>query len=202
MLIECGFVRATTEDGTEFTFTPSLGRIAALGNPQEIVALYAALHGPKAEAEAAYVLAGLCDQADPSALIGWHEPDPDAPLGQARLRWRDGQMPPAERVIIARHLMQHGIVGKARPEKSGSGDYSDRFDAAEYIAAARVHLGLSSADAEALSMTELQQMLEMKFPDAAKRQATDIPSLEEYQAAEERARAIRARVKIEEPARV
>lgn len=49
----------------------------------------------------------------------------------------------------------------------------------EYVSAARVHLGLSSADAEALSMTEFQAMFEMKFPDQGN-QATEIPSAEEY----------------------
>lgn len=178
MLVECGFVRAQAGDGVEFTFTPSLGRIASLGAPHEIVELYAALHGPKAETEAAYVLAGLCDQDDPSPLIGWPEPadDPKGPL-----RWHDGEMPPAERVIIARHLMQHGIAGKARPGASGGGKYCERFDASEFVAAARVHLGLSSADAEGLSMTEFQTMCEMKFPDA--KQQDPLPTREEYDAA-------------------
>lgn len=166
----------------EFTFRPSLGRIASLGSPTEIVSVFAALHGSKAEEEAAYVLACLCDQDDPTPLIGWRDEE----------GWHDGSMPPAERVIIARHLMQHGIVGKARPEQAGSGNYSDSFDASEYIAAARVHLGLSSADAEALSMSEFQIMLEMKFPEAGK--AVDIPTLDEYRAAEQRAAEIRSRV--------
>lgn len=174
MLVECGFVRAVTEAGDEFTFTPSFGRIAALGSPQEIVALYAGLHGPRAAQEAAYILAGLCDQDDPTPLIGWHD---------AEGAWHAGAMPAAEQVVIARHLMQHGICGTARPGGAqGDGKFSDRFDAAEYIAAARVHLGLSSADAEALSMTEFQTMLAMKFPDA-KTQGRDVPTREEYDAA-------------------
>lgn len=70
MLVESGLVRATAGDGSEFTFRPSFGRIASLGSPGEIVALFAALHGPHAETEAAYVLACLCDQEDVSALIG------------------------------------------------------------------------------------------------------------------------------------
>ena len=88
-------------------------------------------------------------------------------------------MPASEQVVIARHLMHHGIVGKAKPSKGG-GQYSDRFDAAEYIAAARVHLGLSSADAEALSMTEFQTMLAMKYPESQEKQ---IPSRDEYRKA-------------------
>ncbi|MDT7834956.1 DUF6246 family protein [Aquabacterium sp. OR-4] len=180
MLVECGFVRAYTSSGAEFTFTPSLGRIADLGSPHEIVALYAALHGSNAAQDAAYVLAGLCDQEDASALIGWHD---------EAGAWHDGAMPPAERVVIARHLMQHGICGKARPSAAGAergGQYTDRFEAAEYIAAARVHFGLSSADAAALSMTEFQTMLAMKFldSDAAKgARRRDVPSRAEYEAA-------------------
>lgn len=155
-------------DGTEFTFRPSLGRIASLGNPHEIVDLYAGLHGAHAAKDAAYVLACLCDQEDPSPLIGAHVDD----------AWQPGVMPEAEQIIIARHLMQHGIVGKARPEKKGDGAYSDTFDASEYISAARVHLGLSSADAEAMSMTEFQTMLEMKFPEANKKR--NVPTRDEY----------------------
>lgn len=170
MLIECGFVRAVAPDGSEYTFTPSLARIATLGNPHEIVGLYAALHGPHAEREAAYILACLCDQDDPTPLIGWIDGD--------GLR-HPGTMPASEQVILARHLMHHGIIGKAKPGKGG-GQYSDRFDAAEYIAAARVHLGLSSADAEALSMTEFQTMLGMKYPEAQEKQ---IPSRDEYRKA-------------------
>ena len=171
MLVECGFVRAATKDGDEYTFTPSFGRIAALGSPHEIVATYAGLHGPRAPQEAAYVLDCLCDQEDVSPLIGFRE-------GAA---WTAGMMPEADQIINAQHLMQHGIAGTARPG-GGSGQYSDRFDAHEYVAAARVYLGLSSADAEALSMTEFQQMLEMKFPDQ-KAKDKDLPTREQYDAA-------------------
>ena len=129
------------------------------------------LHGPSAAKDAAYILATLCDQEDPTPLIGWKDEAGD----------HSGLMPESEQIIIARHLMHHGIVGKAKPSNKGDGKYSDKFEAAEYIAAARVHLGLSSADAEALSMTEFQTMLEMKFPELAK--ASDIPTREEYDAA-------------------
>lgn len=172
MLVECGFVRATASDGSEFTFTPSFGRTASLGAPHEIVKIYAGLHGANAAKDAAYVLACLCDQEDPTPLVGWHDEQAHHP----------GMMPEAEQIIIAQHLMRHGIIGKAKPSK-GDGKFSDRFEAAEYISAARVHLGLSSADAEALSMTEFQVMLDMKFPDQANGGARDVPSREEYDAA-------------------
>lgn len=170
MLIEAGFVRATASDGKEWTFTPSLARIAALGDPGEIVALFADLHGPRAAQTAAYVLAGLCDQEDATPLIGWVDEAGAHP----------GAMPATEQVIIARHLLQHGIVGKARPGRAGDGRYSAEFHASEYIAAACVHLGISRTEAEGLSMTELQTMFELKFPDKAKH--CDVPTRDEYQA--------------------
>jgi hypothetical protein len=173
MLVESGLVRATAGDGSVYVFRPSFGRIASLGSPGEIVALFAALHGPHAAQEAAYVLACLCDQDDASALIGWRD----------EAGWHPGEMPEAEQVIVARHLMRHGIAGTAMPSEGG-GQYATEFHAAEYISAARVHLGLSSEDAEALSMTEFQSMFAMKFPDHAKRTGRrDVPSREEYEAA-------------------
>ena len=182
MLVECGLVRVTAGDGTEATFRPSLGRIAALASPPALVELYARLHGPQAEAAAADVLAGLCDPEDLGALpalIG--EPQP-APAG---VMWTDGAMPGPERVLIARHLMQHGMCGKAKPggeQPAERGRYSATFDAAEYIATARVHLGMSAAYAEALSMTELQQLLDIKFPPKDRPGYVDVPTREEYEA--------------------
>jgi hypothetical protein len=47
VLVEHGFVRVSTGDGSEWTFAPSLARIAALGEPKEIVDLYVHdLHDP------------------------------------------------------------------------------------------------------------------------------------------------------------
>lgn len=170
MLVECGYVRATAPDGAEFTFAPSFSRIASLGSPQEIVSLYAGLHGYRAAQDAAYILACLCEQEDPLDLIGWLDANGLQP----------GTMPASEQIIIARHLMQHGIVGKAKPQ-TGGGSFSDSFHASEYIAAACVHLGLSRVDAEAMSMTEFQTMFEMKFPEQNKK--ADVPTREEYEAA-------------------
>lgn len=180
MLVECGFVRAQVSDGREWSFTPSLARIASLGSPREIVSLYAALHGPDAEKAAPYVLACLCDQEDPSPLLGHTDAKPD---GKGLIHV-PGLMPAAEQALIARHLMEHGICGRAKPGASKpaeQGAYAQEFDAAEYISAARVHLGLSGAEAGALSMTELQRLLEMKFPDQATSRA-DVPTREEYEA--------------------
>jgi hypothetical protein len=179
VLVECGFSRVTTSDGVEYTFTPSFARIAELGSPTAIVELYAGLHGPRAAQDAAYVLGMLCDQDNPLDLIGWYELEPEGDLHAA---WVPGLMPASEQIILARHLMQHGIAGKAKPGAKDSGKFSARFDAAEYIAAATVHLGLSDADASGLSMTDFQIRFELKFPDL-KAKESDVPTREEYEAA-------------------
>ncbi len=194
MLVECGLVRVTLSGAAPrsarwwhrgrrpqadrvFTFRPSFGRIAALADPEGIVRLFARLHQPAAENAAAEVLIGLCDDDDVSPVVGEPEATP------AGIRWRGGAIPPAQRVILARHLMTHGIVGTARPTAHRSGSYSARFDAADFVAAARVHLGMSSEDAEALSMSEFQRQMRMKFPEAA---ARELPTKAEYDAAMKR----------------
>lgn len=166
MLVECGFTKAQAPDGSEWTFTPALGRIATLGDPREIVQLFADLHGPRATEAARYVLACLCDQDDVTPLIGWRDESGRHP----------GAMPEAEQVLIARHLMQHGIIGKAKPG-NGGGKYAETFNAAEFVAAAVAHLGMQPSAAEALSMSELQLALEAKFPEMRK---AERPSRDEY----------------------
>lgn len=178
MLVECGHVRAQAPDGAEWSFTPALARIADLGRPAEIVRLYADLHGPRAAESAAYVLAVLCDQADVTPLVGWHDADGH----------HMGAMPAAEQILIAQHLMRHGICGKAKPSR-GEGKYNSEFDAAEHIALAVAHLGMTPGAAGELSMTELQLTFAAKFPDQTK--ARDIPSADEYRAFMERMQAVK-----------
>lgn len=170
MLVEHGRVVAQTSDGREWSFTPSFKNIATLGKPHDIVSIYAGLHGQDAAIEAAYVLACLCDQENTLEVTGWRDED----------GWHEGLMPVTDKIIMARHLMQHGIIGKAKPT-NGDGKFSDSFEAGEYIAVARVHLGLSGEEAEALSMTEFQCLMEMKYPSKDKER--DVPSREEYDAA-------------------
>lgn len=175
MLAEHGLSRAVMPDGQEFTFRPTLGRIAALGRPPEIVEIFRGLLGHRAALDARYVLASLCDQEDSTPLIGWMDLDRG---------WQPGAMPAAEQVCLAAHLLRHGLVGAASGDGRGGEGVKPaaEFQAADYITAARVHLGMSASDAEQLSMTEFQALFEMKFPDAKKKKR-DVPTREEYRAA-------------------
>ena len=175
MLAEHGLSLAVMPDGREFTFRPTLGRIAALGRPHEIVEIFRGLMGRRAALDARYILASLCDQEDVTPLIGWM----DLEHG-----WQPGAMPAAEQVCLAAHLLRHGLVGAASGGSHGNGGVKPaaEFQAGEYITAARVHLGMSAADAEQLSMSEFQALFEMKFPDPKKKKR-DVPTREEYRAA-------------------
>lgn len=171
MLIEHGYSRVVTASGLEFTFTPSFARIAQLGRPGEIVETFRGLFGGQAGRNARYVLAVLCDQDDATALLGWHDADGE----------HQGIMSVQEQIILAAHLLRHGLVGTGGSKEQSSRPVTE-FNVGEYVAAARVHLGMTTADAEALSMSEFQALFEMKYPDAKKKKR-DVPTREEYRAA-------------------
>jgi hypothetical protein len=164
-LTEIGHARVTTGEGASFEFVPSLRNMAALGDPREIVRLFADVHSIKmAESvpAAIHVLWTCCD-ADCSALTG------DA--------IECGPMPRTELLIMAQHLIKHGIVGTAKPTRKGSGGYSETFDASEFIDAAVIHFGMTHEEASGLTMTQFSRMLDMKFPA---QKAAELPSAEQY----------------------
>lgn len=181
MLTEHGLTTATDSQGRKWSWRPSFGRVSSLGRPDELIGIYAGLYEAKAEEFARFILIGLSDQEDVTPLVGWIDED--------GVR-HDGSMTATEQVIIARHLMRHALVGKANPKAADSGQYSKEIRLDEFVAIARVHLGMSAEDAEALSMTEFQQMFETKYPSKTdhKGRPVSVPSREQYEAAMKRSR--------------
>lgn len=110
------------------------------------------------------VLTACCDD-DIGVLVGWMRP------GKGRKRgfvWRPGSLPPEDMVIIARNLMMHGIVGKAKVRKLQryeTNETTSEFRATDYIMAARNHFGISREEAENLTMTEFALLLNAKYPN-------------------------------------
>ena len=163
ILTEIGQVGVTTKDGREYTLHPSFFNIASIGSPEEIVSTYAALHGSDALNAARVVILACGGDFELTGCYG-----------------ETGEMPDADQIIIARHLMQHGIVGRVKKSGSG-GKYSPRFDAAEYILAAQAHFGMTRADAGELTMTEFGMLLDMKFPE---QKTHEKPTQDDYRALE------------------
>ena len=82
--------------------------------------------------------------------------------------YRPGALPKEDIIVLAQHLMQHGVVGKAKIRKlqrHETNEYSTEFKAIDYIIAARNHFGMNRDDAADLTMTEFTLLLAAKYPD-------------------------------------
>lgn len=82
--------------------------------------------------------------------------------------YRPGRLPKNDIIVLAQHLMQHGIVGKAKVrqlQRHETGERTTEFKAFDYISAARSHFGMNRTEASQLTMTEFQMLLAAKYPD-------------------------------------
>lgn len=192
-LTEIGEMRISLSDRS-FFFKPSFRAMNEIGTPKEIVEVYAKLNGidyvaPLQHVEylpfgaqmqvmktiskpvygrhvlsAAYIVMQSCCEDDVSVLIGGWKPTPRG------VRYVPGIMPVSDIIIIARNLMQHGIIGKSplkvpeRLEEQGK-KTTNEFHASQYIISARTHFDMTREDAENLSMTEFQMMIKNKYPE-------------------------------------
>lgn len=192
-LTEIGEMRISLSDRS-FFFKPSFRAMNEIGTPKEIVEVYAKLNGidyvaPLQHVEylpfgaqmqvmktiskpvygrhvlsAAYIVMQSCCEDDASVLIGGWKPTPRG------VRYVPGIMPVSDIIIIARNLMQHGIIGKSplkvpeRLEEQGKRT-TNEFHASQYIISARTHFDMTRDEAENLSMTEFQMMIKNKYPE-------------------------------------
>lgn len=192
-LTEIGEMRISLSDRS-FFFKPSFRAMNEIGTPKEIVEVYAKLNGidyvaPLQHVEylpfgaqmqvmktiskpvygrhvlsAAYIVMQSCCEDDISILIGGWKPTPRG------VRYVPGIMPVSDIIIIARNLMQHGIIGKSplkvpeRLEEQGK-KTTNEFHASQYIISARTHFDMTRDEAESLSMTEFQMMIKNKYPE-------------------------------------
>lgn len=192
-LTEIGEMRISLSDRS-FFFKPSFRAMNEIGTPKEIVEVYAKLNGidyvaPLQHVEylpfgaqmqvmktiskpvygrhvlsAAYIVMQSCCEDDVSVLIGGWKPTPRG------VRYVPGMMPVSDIIIIARNLMQHGIIGKSplkvpeRLEEQGK-KTTNEFHASQYIISARTHFDMTRDEAENLSMTEFQMMIKNKYPE-------------------------------------
>lgn len=107
------------------------------------------------------VLQACCDDDLTDAIGEWVEED-------GTIAYQPGLMPKDEIIIFARHLMQHGVVGKAKVrqlQRNETNEATNEFRAIDYIVAAQAHFGMSEAEAASLTMTKFQLLLAAKYPD-------------------------------------
>lgn len=180
----------------DFFFKPSFNAMANIGTPQEIVEIYATINGLSAQKaitaaissygrvtpfllksiakpaygrevlSAAIIIMRSCCEDDISGLVGSWKP---SKKGMMYVR---GGMPVADIVTISRRLMEHGVIGmskmrKLQRDEGKKDEFTKEFNTMEYISMARAHFGMSREQAEDLTMTELQELIKVKFPQKA-----------------------------------
>lgn len=188
----------------EWLFRPSLAAIDSLGSPDQIVSKFGILFSaPKInpywpvpayrswERElmaTAYDVLVACCESDVTPLIGH--------MGSKWGSFVPGAMPSQDMVHLARSLMKHGIIGlkpEGRPLAKPKEEYVPEFRPREFVAQAIAHLGLSSAEAWNLTMTEFSGAMQSKFGkpetlppveehDEAMSRLAEINRLRQYQA--------------------
>lgn len=138
--------------------------IDAYGHVPEWLAAHINSCGREAVTAAMVVISACCDR-DVSRLVGELRP---AKTAGKTFKTLCGYLDDADMIVIARSLMQHGIIGMAKVRKlqrHESATGVNEFNAVEYINASRNHFSMSRAEAEQLTMTEFQLLIAAKYPD-------------------------------------
>ncbi|WP_393950091.1 DUF6246 family protein [Kluyvera intermedia] len=176
--------------GKDYLLRPSFEAMTRIGAPEEIVQAYATIHGSDVSRlieACAGTLHRLPDWLSPSfnraaekllstsmhVLQACCDEDLTQMIGEWKgwrhcVVYRPGQMPKNDIIVLAQHLMQHGVVGKAKVrqlQRHETGERTTEFKAFDYISAARSHFGMNRAEASQLTMTEFQMLLAAKYPD-------------------------------------
>ncbi|MGG8006322.1 DUF6246 family protein [Klebsiella aerogenes] len=183
-------VSDSRDGGQDYLLRPSFEAMTRIGTPAEIVRAYATIHGSdvaKLLEACTDTLRRIPDWLSPSfnrsaekvlstcmhVLQACCEDDMTPMIGEWK-GWRHcvvylpGQMPKNDIIVLAQHLMQHGVVGKAKVrqlQRHETGERTTEFKAFDYISAARSHFGMSRSEASQLTMTEFQMLLAAKYPD-------------------------------------
>lgn len=186
-----------TDGEREYLFRPSLAAMDSLGSPSEIVEIFVALQEPLTvnpfwpmESYRAWIRDVTSTAYD--VLVACCDEDITPLVGHMGSRWGTfvmGSIPASHMILLARSLMHNGIIGiqpKGRPSKPQE-EYTNEFNAREFVSQAMAHLRYSSDDAWRLTMTEFTGAMQSKFgkPDAE-------PDLDEHNDSMARLKAINA----------
>lgn len=178
-----------------YILRPSLYAMTQLGSPASIVETYAVVmadldQGPHRWHQFSEALRVIhaCSEEDLSDVFGYFN-------GRDKYVRKLADM--ADILPLARCLIQHGVTGVNKPvarRAEDSSDYVKEFNAAEHVAMAVAHLGMSERDAWNCTMTSLVAALQAKFPpvDGA---GSNAPSADEHDAAMEWFERVEAKMK-------
>ncbi|MCO7643270.1 DUF6246 family protein [Pseudomonas sp. S 311-6] len=163
ILTEIGEI-GITAGNQHYKLRPSLYAMTQIGDPQEIVRVYASVMSEvphKDQFDDALVVVFACAEDDLSGLFGARQGD--------GMKYVPGAAPPEHVIPLAQCLLKHGIVGALPPlprKADEEPEFVKEFDARAHVSLAIAHLGMSSAEAWQMTMTELVGALRAKFPQA------------------------------------
>jgi len=178
------------EGGKDYLLRPSFEAMTRIGTPEEIVQAYATIHGNDV-AQLIEVCAGTLGRfpawlspsfnraAEKLFFASWQvlqaccDDDLTPMIGEWKgwrhcIVYRPGRLPKNDIIVLAQHLMQHGVVGKAKVrqlQRHETGEKTTEFRALDYVVAAQTHFRMSEAEAVRLTMTKFQMLLAAKYPD-------------------------------------
>lgn len=168
-------------DGRVHVLRPSLYAMSQLGEPSEIVEVYASLMadqvspvGRREQFRNALAVVHACSEDDLSDVFGY--------LNE-RLKYVVKRADPRHILTLARSLITHGVTGALpplpRPADQGP-EYVAEFVPREHVAIAVAHLGVSEREAWGMTMTSLVGALRSKYPP--KVEGANAPTPEEHEA--------------------
>lgn len=184
-------VLSSRKDGEkEYLLRPSFAAMTRIGTPEEIVSAYATIHGsdvqnlisacasnlgllPEWLSPQLYRMAEKILSVSMQVVQACCEDDLTPIIGEWKgwsryIVYRPGALSRNDIIVIAQHLMSHGVIGKAKVRKlqrHETNSTTTAFNAIEYINAARTHFEMTREDAAHLTMTEFALLLNAKYPD-------------------------------------
>ena len=154
-----------------YVLRPSLAAMSRLGDPAEIVNMFASVMTGNRQDALAVLFA--CSDDDLSGVFGYHD------ASETGIQYVPGEADPEHIVPLAQHLVKHGITGVQPEQKGAKGEYVKEFRAVDYVSMAVAHLSMSSVDAWQMTMTEFVGALRAKFPPE-KQPGDKAPTKEEH----------------------
>lgn len=163
ILTEIGEIGITAGD-QHYKLRPSLYAMTQIGEPAEIVRVYASVMSDvphKDQFGDALIVIHACSDEDLSGLFGAYE------AAERGVKYVPGSAPPEHIIPLAQCLLKHGVTGALPPlprKADEEPEFVQEFDARAHASLAIAHLGMSSAEAWQMTMTELVGALRAKFP--------------------------------------
>ena len=147
--------------GRTFEFIPSFRNIDKIGSPEEIISyfLYVAERGYcMATYDISMHILDCCQETDEVLSLLFGE--------QVKSEWgvkiKRGIEEPRKAVLMAIHMLRHGICGPASDDNAGKREQLSEFHAVTYMNMARNYLGMSAQESGDLTMTEFVMLADMK----------------------------------------